>query len=131
MGSGRTERRRRNKQRFILKQQAKIQALQKELYDKNSTKMSNIAALKVSDALQRDDSPNQGHHVGDYNTDGLIGAVCPTSAFPVTTNSPTKMIDQGPDFQITPRVEANKSMCTAVWVYRADNSLARSGMNVW
>ena len=38
-----------NKQRFILKQQAKIETLQKELNENNSTKMSKTAVLKLSD----------------------------------------------------------------------------------
>ena len=50
---------------------------------------------------------------------------------PLTTNTPIQMNDQGPDFEISPVIEASKSICTDVWVYRADNSLSRSGMNLW
>ena len=49
MGSGRTERRRRNKQRYISKQQAQIEALQKQLSDKKSFESPATAAVEVCD----------------------------------------------------------------------------------
>ena len=65
MGSGKTERRRRNKQRYISKQQTQIQALQKERSDKKSTQLSATAAVKVCD----NPSQNKRQHIEPTHSD--------------------------------------------------------------
>ena len=79
--SGKTDRRRRgNKQRFILMQQAKIVMNQK--HPCVSMCMSNVA-LKVAGDVQSDDSRTGTDLVGNDDEQCLIEGVCHTSTCPI------------------------------------------------
>ena len=100
-----TEKRKRHRKRFMGKHIAKMEALQIQDHD-NTT--SSIATLKAPRAIQTTGSP-----------------------IAVQDDSPVKVLHDDPYVTNTGPGELNKSICTGKWPYRADHSLARSGINVW
>jgi len=130
MGSNKTERRKRHRCRYIAKHVAKIQALQ-EQHDHNST-ASIVASQDVRVHTVR--SSMDGVH-----PDSVLPCAVkhdPVSGFQSFaaehySRSPVELLKEGPSVKETGSGERTKSICTGVWLYTPDHSVARSGINVW
>ena len=130
MGSNKTERRKRHRRRYITKHLAKIQALQ-EQHDHNST-ASIVASQDVRVHTVR--SSMDGVH-----PDSVLPCAVkhdPVSGFQSFaaehySRSPVELLKEGPSVKETGSGERTKSICTGVWLYTPDHSVARSGINVW
>ena len=70
-------------------------------------------------------------YVGVDKEHGIMDRLNPISVLPVVAKSPAKPLDQGPDLTSTAPAQPKNSICTALWINRADNSFRRSGINVW
>ena len=149
MGSGRTERRRRNKQRYISKQQAQIEALQKELSDKKSFESPATTAVEVCDNpslkkqrqhIQPTPIPNhsvfgsEGHVVENNDHENATKCMRTKASAEYGGYLDTNISVLGSEGHVVKNNDdqnATKCICTGLWIFRADNTLAKSGINVW
>ena len=128
MGSNKTERRKRHRRRYIARHVAKIQALE-EQHHHNST-----ASIVAAQDARVHRSSMDGVH-----PDSVLP--CAVQHDPVSglqsfaaehySRSPVELLQEKPSVKETGSGERTKSICTGVWLYTPDHSVARSGINVW
>ena len=128
MGSNKTERRKRHRRRDIARHVAKIQALE-EQHHHNST-----ASIVAAQDARVHRSSMDGVH-----PDSVLP--CAVQHDPVSglqsfaaehySRSPVELLQEKPSVKETGSGERTKSICTGVWLYTPDHSVARSGINVW
>ena len=128
MGSNKTERRKRHRRRYIARHVAKIQALE-EQHHHNST----ASIVAAQDARVHRSSMDGVHPHSVLPCAVQHDPVSGLQSFAAEhySRSPVELLQEKPSVKETGSGERTKSICTGVWLYTPDHSVARSGINVW